>query len=291
MIYIIRHGQTENNKAKLLQGRTDIPLNKDGIRQAEAAAKWFCDQQIRIDSVYSSPLIRAVETAKIIALEAPLFIEDRLIEMDYGPYEGMDLTNPAPEVRVFFSDFVHNPVPQGMEPLSSVTARLGEFLEEIREQAEGQIILLSTHALAMKGALEYLTPDSHGSYWSKFIGNCAVYAIPIKDYRYGIVDVDRRPCLDGGCSCKIPYRWALDQGYEKIVVVRTREPEYRKTVSKKKRRIHAYRKYPAFERSLAKSSRNYNHQCDEIQKLEKKRRIFVIAPSQKVTVSRLEGDM
>ena len=193
--------------------------------------------------MYSSPLIRAVETAKIIAPEAPLFIEERLSEMDYGPYEGMDLTSPAPAVRAF------------------------------------------------KGALEYLTPDSHGSYWSKFIGNCAVYAIPIKDYRYGIVDVDRRPCLDGGCSCKIPYRWALDQGYEKIVVVRTREPEYRKTVSKKKRRIHAYRKYPAFERSLAKSSRNYNHQCDEIQKLEKKRRIFVIAPSQKVTVSRLEGDM
>ena len=174
MIYIIRHGQTAKNKAKMLQGRSDIPLNEDGIRQAEAAAKWFCDQQIRIDSVYSSPLIRAVETAKIIAPEAPLFIEDRLIEMDYGPYEGMDLTNPAPEVRVFFSDFVHNPVPQGMEPLSSVTARLGEFLEEIREQAEGQNIMLSTHALAMKGALEYLTPDSHGSYWSKFIGNCAV---------------------------------------------------------------------------------------------------------------------
>ena len=71
MIYIIRHGQTANNKAKLLQGRSDIPLNKDGIRQAEAAAKWFRDQQIRIDRVYSSPLIRAVETAKIIAPETP----------------------------------------------------------------------------------------------------------------------------------------------------------------------------------------------------------------------------
>ena len=186
MIYIIRHGQTAKNKAKMLQGRSDIPLNEDGIRQAEAVAKWFRDQQIRIDRVYSSPLIRAVETAKIIAPEAPLFIEDRLIEMDYGPYEGMDLTNPAPEVRVFFSDFVHNSVPQGMEPLSSVTARLGEFMEEIREQAEGQNIMLSTHALAMKGALEYLTPDSHGSYWSKFIGNCAVYAIPIRDNRFGM---------------------------------------------------------------------------------------------------------
>lgn len=119
----------------------------------------------------------------------------------------------------------------------------------------------------------------------------AIKASASMPYISPMVDVDGRPCLDGGCSCKIPYRWALDQGYEKIVVVRTREPEYRKTVSKKKRRIHAYRKYPAFERSLAKSSRNYNHQCDEIQKLEKKGRIFVIAPSQKVAVSRLEGDM
>lgn len=186
MIYIIRHGQTAKNKAKLLQGRSDVPLNEEGIRQAEECAKWFCEQQIRIDKVYSSPLIRAAETAKIIVPEAPFFIEDRLIEMDYGPYEGMDLTSPAPEVMEFFSDFVHNPAPQGMEPLSAVTARLGEFLEEIREEAGRYNILLSTHAIAMKGALEYLTPDSHGSYWSKYIGNCAVYAVPAAGNGYGI---------------------------------------------------------------------------------------------------------
>ena len=49
----------------------------------------------------------------------------------------------------------------------------GSFLEEIKDQ-EGDI-LISTHAIAMKGILEYLTPGSGGAYWSKYIGNCAVY--------------------------------------------------------------------------------------------------------------------
>ncbi|MBR3004963.1 MAG: histidine phosphatase family protein, partial [Lachnospiraceae bacterium] len=71
-------------------------------------------------------------------------------------------------------DFVNNPAPDTMEQLPAVVDRLGEFLEEIKG-LKGNI-LISTHAIAMKGALEYLTPDSNGSYWSKYIGNCAVYS-------------------------------------------------------------------------------------------------------------------
>ena len=71
---------------------------------------------------------------------------------------------------------MHNPAPEGMEQLSEVTARVGAFLEEIRERAEAEDLLISTHAIAMKGALEYLTPGSNGAYWSKYIGNCAIYA-------------------------------------------------------------------------------------------------------------------
>ena len=67
------------------------------------------------------------------------------------------------------------PAPAGMEKLSAVTARLGAFLEQMRPEAEERDILVSTHAIALKGALEYLTPASRGSYWAKNIGNCAVY--------------------------------------------------------------------------------------------------------------------
>jgi len=179
MIYIIRHGQTEKNRANVLQGRSDIPLNDSGRQQAEKVKDQFIKAGIHFDLVYTSPLIRAVQTAAIIAEGIPQVKDERLIEMDYGPYEGMDLANPAPEVLEFFRDFVHNPAPNGMEPLQAIVVRLGSFLEEIREEAAEKNILISTHAIAMKGALEYLTPDSGGSYWSKFIGNCAVYTSEI----------------------------------------------------------------------------------------------------------------
>ena len=113
-----------------------------------------------------------VPSTETVAPGVPCLTDDRLIEMDYGPYEGMDLRSPAPEVIAFFMDFVNVPAPEGMEPLPDVVARLGKFLEEIREEAEGRNILISTRAIAMKGALEYLTPDSHGSYWATNIGNC-----------------------------------------------------------------------------------------------------------------------
>lgn len=189
MIYIIRHGQTEKNKANLLQGRSEHPLNETGIRQAQEAGEWFAEQGIIFDAVYSSPLKRAIDTGKIAAGKESDFrpdIDERLIEMEYGPYEGLDLRMPPPEIIEFFSDFVHNPAPDGMEQLPEVMARVGAFLEEIRERAETEEILVSTHAIAMKGALEYLTPGSNGAYWSKYIGNCAVYAVPVNEGRFGI---------------------------------------------------------------------------------------------------------
>ena len=62
-IYIIRHGQTDLNKKRVLQGRVDEPLNEDGIRQAEAAAELLRSLDIVVDSVWSSPLQRAMDTA------------------------------------------------------------------------------------------------------------------------------------------------------------------------------------------------------------------------------------
>lgn len=187
MIYIVRHGQTEGNKTKILQGRgSNHSLNEEGIRQAETVRDWFLKQKICIDRVYSSPLNRAIQTAKIISGGMMIIPDERLLEMDYGPYEGMDLQNPAAEVKTFFSDFVNNPAPEGMEPLSAVIARMGDFLNEIKPQIGEDNILISTHAIAMKGALEFLTPESHGRYWSKYIGNCAVYAFYLKNKEYTV---------------------------------------------------------------------------------------------------------
>ena len=172
MIYIIRHGKTELNRANVLQGRSNYPLNEEGVRQAEDAAKLL--RGIEVDRVFSSPLVRAIQTAEIVAPGKPITVDERLIEMDYGPYEGLGLSKLPPEILTFFSDFVNNPAPDGMEQLGSVVSRAGDFIEGIRNLSGN--ILISTHAIAMKGILEYLTPESRGAYWSKYIGNCAVYA-------------------------------------------------------------------------------------------------------------------
>ncbi len=176
MIYIVRHGQTDRNRARVLQGRSDCPLNEEGETGAKAVGAWFQAQGIRFDHVWSSPLQRARHTARLIVGTGPeIRIDPRLLEMDYGPYEGMALSDPAPEVAEFFRDFTHNPAPAGMEPLLEVKARLGAFLEFLRQTAPRGTILISTHAIAMKGALEYLDPAAEGRYWSTYIPNCAVY--------------------------------------------------------------------------------------------------------------------
>lgn len=186
-IYIIRHGQTAMNHKKLLQGRSDTPLNDTGRKQALETAAWLKERGISFDYVFSSPLQRAVDTAALITDGNPAIrTDERLLEMDYGPYEGMDLGNPPEEIRTFFSDFIHNPAPKGMESLHDVVKRLGSFLEEIAEKDPDGNILISTHAIAMKGALEYLSPDSRGSYWSKYIGNCAVYVCELENGRFSV---------------------------------------------------------------------------------------------------------
>lgn len=191
MIYIIRHGQTELNRRQVLQGQSDACLNETGIAQAQQMAEALAG--VVFCRVFSSPLRRAVQTARIVAPNVEPEMDERLIEMDYGPYEGTNLTALPPEVRTFFSDFVHNPAPAGMEPLSSVKRRAGSFLEDVK-RLEGNI-LISTHAIAMKGILEQLTPDSNGSYWSTYIGNCAVYVTE---------------CIDGNLS--VPREWVPGTG-------------------------------------------------------------------------------
>ena len=122
----------------------------------------------------------------------------------------------------------------------------------------------------------------------------AVQASASMPYLSSVVEIDGRHYLDGGCACKIPHRFALGRDFEKIVVVRTRTRSYRKKL-KTGRSLPAarliYKDYPDFCASLERERDSYNRQCDELELLEAKGRILVIAPSEELSVSRLEGDM
>ncbi len=106
-----------------------------------------------------------------------------------------------------------------------------------------------------------------------------------------IVRLDGEPYLDGGCSAKIPYQWALHEGYKKVVIVRTRERGYRKKVKKDRLAAGMYSKYPNFVEALEKCDAAYNKLCDDIEEQEKLGRVFTIYPSEHVTVKRVEPDV
>ena len=108
-----------------------------------------------------------------------------------------------------------------------------------------------------------------------------------------IVEINGKPYLDGAIDCNVPIDWALDQGYEKIVVVLTRNKEYRKQpLSNKMKKMYnlVYKKYPNLLKTMYDRPNKYNETYDEIEKLERENRIFVFRPKNNVDISRLERD-
>lgn len=119
----------------------------------------------------------------------------------------------------------------------------------------------------------------------------AIQASASMPYVSAMVKVDGGLYLDGGCSKKVPYEWALNEGFKRIVVVRTRALSFRKNNEVDKRALRVYHRHPEFAKSLSNSSIEYNRECDEMESLARAGRIFMISPSAVFDVDRLEGDM
>ena len=108
-----------------------------------------------------------------------------------------------------------------------------------------------------------------------------------------MVEINNNHYLDGAITTSIPVKWALEQGYEKIVVVLTRDKTYRKPmISNKMKKLYklAYHKYSKLIEKLNTMPERYNKLQDELIDLEKEGKIFIIRPEKEVTVSRLEKD-
>lgn len=124
-----------------------------------------------------------------------------------------------------------------------------------------------------------------------FEGIRASATIPVLS---AMVEIDGGKYLDGCCSVNIPYQWAFDEGFEKIVVVRTKEREYRQQIftELEKQMVRArYHSYPKLAEAFAGSAERFNQECDELDRLEEEGKIFVIAPSRVITHHRAELDV
>ena len=99
------------------------------------------------------------------------------------------------------------------------------------------------------------------------------------------------PYLDGGCAEKIPFGWYERSGEKKAVVVRTRELSFRRKPGVPGITRWMYRKYPKFVESFEKANEQFNYTADLLEKKAGEREIFLIAPSEPVTVKRFDGDL
>lgn len=144
MIYVARHGQTQWNVEKRICGHADVKLTDAGYQQAEELAKLVAQLKQPVSKIICSPLIRAKETARIIAEANHLSMEidERLIEMNFGKFDGLYINTPEfQKVRVEFS----LPFEQG-ESILDVSGRVYPLLDELAESDE-TVLLVCHNAL------------------------------------------------------------------------------------------------------------------------------------------------
>lgn len=117
----------------------------------------------------------------------------------------------------------------------------------------------------------------------------ATCAVPLM---FPVIYLDGQPYLDGGCADAIPWRRAFDVGCDRVVVILTREREYRKEPDKTLRVLeHTFRKYPNFLETMRRRADMYNASREELFALEKEGKVLVIAPEDTLGCSRTEKDM
>ena len=164
--FLVRHGETEWNKVRRIQGVSDIPLNDTGREQAHAVAEILSAHSF--DAIVSSPLSRARDTARIIAerlgMSDPAIVEG-LIERNYGDAEGshgQDL------------DYLYPPGTEipGREPREAVTARALAALRELALGHPDSDVIAVAHGGVIRSVVEHVAPGQY----NEPITNCSVHS-------------------------------------------------------------------------------------------------------------------
>ncbi|MBJ6363547.1 histidine phosphatase family protein [Paenibacillus sp. GCM10012307] len=184
----VRHGKTDWNALGKIQGQTDIPLNEEGIRQAQALAERLATEGLQWDGVVSSPLSRARETARMIAerLDIPLLAPDkRLQERGFGEIEG---TTEQERISRWGEQWRQTYV--GQESDEEVRERGFNFLQDWLEQAgmnrllvvsHGSFLSLMLHTLCDNldksyiGNMSFSIMDYNGERWQSVLHNCTLH--------------------------------------------------------------------------------------------------------------------
>ena len=184
LFILVRHGQTEWNREERFRGRADLLLNETGLRQALAAGLHMKGWPIA--AIYSSPLKRTLETAKIIANQFGLPVKplDGLIDIDFGNWQGLSAEEAAERDSELYNTWLEFPhrvrFPRG-ESLADVRQRVLAAVDGIAAEHGGQTVILVSHMVVCRVLLCAMLGLDNSNFWQVRQDVCAINAFEVRD--------------------------------------------------------------------------------------------------------------
>jgi broad specificity phosphatase PhoE len=193
VIVFARHGETAANRRRLALGRADPPLTERGTEQAGALAHRLAS--LDVATVYSSPLLRARDTAAPIAAAAgaDLVIDERLIELDYGEWDQKSFPDlPVDELARWRKD--PSFAPPGGESLQAVSRRVASFCAEL---LDGPTIVAVSHVSPIKAAVSWALGAGEELGWRMFLDVASITRIGGRDGQGSLIGFNDTSHLSG----------------------------------------------------------------------------------------------
>jgi broad specificity phosphatase PhoE len=180
IIYLVRHGETEWNQDKRIQGQTDIPLNERGRKQAEALAERLAS--VPLERIYTSDLGRTCETTRAIAgrqpRNVPVVSTPELRECDYGRWEGLTRVEVARRFPDDWAEWRRRDgigSPTGGEDFLSLAGRTGRIFDAAA--GAGGPVLISTHRGPIRAILCHALGVGQAFRERFLVTNCSLSAL------------------------------------------------------------------------------------------------------------------
>lgn len=192
---MMRHGQADNNVKRILVGRyIESHLTEYGKRQVADTAMYL--KNISIKKVYTSPVIRTIETAKIICkiLQLEYHLDERLYEIELGKLVGMNFEDIVQKFGNLFLKFYNEKDSSlktyGVESFYSIKSRIKNLLDEIMKNHEDENVLLITHLDPIKAAISTLLDLNPRSLYHWHIHNASLTILRHQNNIYSLGGVN-----------------------------------------------------------------------------------------------------
>jgi probable phosphoglycerate mutase len=185
-IILVRHGETEWNVGEIFRGRIDIDLNETGKKQAELLGEYL--SELKIEAIYSSPLKRALNTARAIARHHNLEVQitNGLNDLDFGQWQGLSRQEVRDKYQEAYAEWLNHPervrLPGG-ETLGEVRARAIKVVNEVITKHTGMVVLVS-HRVVNKVLICALLGLDDSHFWNIRLDTCGITTFTYENGRF-----------------------------------------------------------------------------------------------------------